>query len=451
MLTIGNGAFHLSKCFLLGLSLVVGGFSCLVRKAEVTSASSKKKGNVAISASQIEVELKSCLDSLRMNRAKMEGTEFPFVHDIKNTSRNLVVIGDIHGSLKSLNSALVAAGLVRPEIVDFKTQDLAVDTIEETIKWIGKDTTLVFTGDLINKRDHSVKVIKTLLSLERQVNENPAFNSQVIALAGNHEVGFMLEFDAGKYDMFYKELKKFVKDGIEEISLGKKSLESCELFTPDVKEVLDWIPKRPLVASVNGVFLSHSGFKDGNTLKDISEYYQEFLQDPLKKPKKVLKKLSQICGNGDDLGGLVNRNVFWRDWQVVPEDIEARQIIFGHDPSAFKSRNMIEGYFANQSPNTPPSGVIKVDVGMWEWEAGEARCDRAPVGTCPNEVAPKVKGQLLRCNKLNWHPNGGCREFEVIDFSMMSNSPLQIKEPTTLKIQSGQPEKKEKPAAHSGC
>lgn len=84
-----------------------------------------------------------------------------------SASRRVVAIGDIHGAFDGLVEILREAKL-----------------IDEGNRWIGGDTTLVQTGDLVDRGPQIRPVLDLLMSVQRQAPEQ---GGEVIVLMGNHE------------------------------------------------------------------------------------------------------------------------------------------------------------------------------------------------------------------------------------------------------------------------
>src|SRR5262245_2913237 len=80
---------------------------------------------------------------------------FPAILE-RDTSAEVVGLGDIHGGYQRLVALLIAGGLIKP---DPQTAGYA---------WSGGNRTLVCIGDVINKVDHSIEAIDLLMSLEGQ-------------------------------------------------------------------------------------------------------------------------------------------------------------------------------------------------------------------------------------------------------------------------------------------
>jgi hypothetical protein len=80
----------------------------------------------------------------------------------------LVAIGDVHGDLRALRAALRLGG--------------AIDSDD---KWIGKDLTVVQTGDQVDRGDQDREVLDVLEKLEAEAK---AAGGALVVLNGNHEL-----------------------------------------------------------------------------------------------------------------------------------------------------------------------------------------------------------------------------------------------------------------------
>ncbi|MDV6373644.1 metallophosphoesterase [Deinococcus arenicola] len=93
------------------------------------------------------------------------------MRDTERRSRELWVIGDIHGAYGKLRAMLLRSGLI-----DFDGS------------WAAGDAHLVFLGDYLDRGPKGVEVVRLIRRLEAQA---VAHGGQVTALLGNHEVMFM--------------------------------------------------------------------------------------------------------------------------------------------------------------------------------------------------------------------------------------------------------------------
>jgi len=82
--------------------------------------------------------------------------------------KRLVAIGDLHGDLAGMRSALVAAG-----------------AIDDKDTWIGGDLMIVQTGDVLDRGDDEQAMIDLILKLEGQAK---AAGGSFVWLMGNHEL-----------------------------------------------------------------------------------------------------------------------------------------------------------------------------------------------------------------------------------------------------------------------
>jgi hypothetical protein len=83
-------------------------------------------------------------------------------------SGRIVAVGDVHGNLDQLTTALRLAGL-----------------IDDSHVWIGGDATFVLTGDFTDRGPRVREVMDLLMRLE---TEAPRHGGRVVVLFGNHEM-----------------------------------------------------------------------------------------------------------------------------------------------------------------------------------------------------------------------------------------------------------------------
>ena len=106
-----------------------------------------------------------------------------------------IVIGDIHGELYGLQQILQNAGLM-----------------DANGKWIGNDSILIQTGDVIDRGPHSLESVALLKSLQKE-----APKGSVVRLFGNHELMALQHvwryMNFSDRDSYVLELKKEISDG----------------------------------------------------------------------------------------------------------------------------------------------------------------------------------------------------------------------------------------------
>ena len=273
----------------------------------------------------------------------------------ENITSPVYFLGDIHGEIRKTHPLLVKAGLTE-------------GTVEQP-RWVGKKSILVVLGDVIDKGPHTIETINYLMALESQA---PSSGGEVHVIAGNHEIGFLLNPRNEKAIDFLKEI-------------DDTKFDLCSDIYSSQTKIGRWLRDRPAAVKINGTFASHTGFPKWS-LDEINEKYQ-----------KLFHSSGQTTGFscGDISGankhpGFFTARTWWRDEQKFFEGLTrlgVYQIIFGHDPNAFDDRGQIQGYFADDKGRA----LIKTDVGL---NIGDS------------------DGEILQCS--SWHSAGYCSNFDVI-------------------------------------
>lgn len=167
-----------------------------------------------------------------------------------DTSEDIFVIGDVHGDYSRAVKVLEAA-----KITDNKPDH------PENIRWKAGKSVLVFVGDLIDKDDHSLKVIQLVMSLSKAANEA---GGQVIALLGNHEAEFLANPQNEKVADFVKELK--------DADLSPEQVAACGT------DVGAFLCNLPAAARVRDWFFAHAGNTSGLPMTDLISNLQQALE-----------------------------------------------------------------------------------------------------------------------------------------------------------------------------
>jgi hypothetical protein len=89
------------------------------------------------------------------------------------SNRRVVAIGDLHGDYDNAIKVLQLANIVNKDA-----------------KWIGKTTTLVQTGDIVDRGPDTIKLYKLM---QRLTQEATAAGGKVVQLLGNHEIMNLVE------------------------------------------------------------------------------------------------------------------------------------------------------------------------------------------------------------------------------------------------------------------
>ena len=328
-------------------------------------------------------------DSCGKIALRRDWSAFPATLNMKNFAGVLYAIGDVHGDYNDFKNLLVSAKVVR------FTGPLATD-----FEWIAGPSVLVQVGDLINKGDDSVDVLKLAMALETKAKEA---GGAAYFLAGNHEIGFI----AAPFDPKFEALRT---------ELANKKMGPCSGdFSPN-ESMGNWLRNRPAAMIVNGMYFSHSGWSQKRSLAEIGIQYEKFIDT-----NNWDNEFS--CGNHTSnpaTEGFFNSEAWWgnegEQFQPALEALGVQQIVFGHDPNAFGLRGQAGGVFGNEQGRA----LVKIDAGMWQGDS---------------------TGVLLRCSA--WLENGGCAKLETKSFETPEFLPLHI--------QQGVPANKKMKLPRTGC
>jgi hypothetical protein len=316
---------------------------------------------------------------------------------VADQTRRLYVIGDVHGDFKDLAKALTQLQVVVP------TGKGPLD-----LRWNAGRDIFVFLGDLIDKSDDSLDVLRLVMQLEGQAK---AAGGQVIALAGNHEMAFLADPFNAKAKEFRKEIKSV-------------NLEVCaDVYSP-ASAFGAWLRNRPAAAIVNGIYLAHSGWSAGEDRAGIQARYRAAVDaGAFDSPF--------TCGDHaakPPTPGFFNAEVWWgkkgKELDRQTARLGVSQVMFGHAPSCFASKGKVKGYFVDDG-DPGSRGLFKMDVDMWEAGGDPA---------------------IYLCKK--WRSNGGCLKPKLFLRSGKHNGPDDIDDFPT---KSESPPDEAVPESRDGC
>ncbi len=165
---------------------------------------------------------------------------------VRTQPKLLLAIGDIHGDLDRAQQVLKAAA--------------AVDGDGHWIAVAG--TTVVCTGDMIDKGDKSLMVVQWMRTLQAQA---VAAGGEVIVLLGNHEAEFLAAPDDVKVGEFAAELQV---NGFPPAQVAQGL---------DAQGIGTWLRRLPVAARLGGWFFSHAGNTHGRTLAQLQADLQNDL------------------------------------------------------------------------------------------------------------------------------------------------------------------------------
>jgi hypothetical protein len=161
------------------------------------------------------------------------------------TKNDIYAIGDVHGDYERLINMLVVTKLIEAD-----------PGKPEKVKWSAGKAVLVCTGDMIDKGDHSVRVLQLFMALQADAAKA---GGRVVVTMGNHEAEFLVRPRAEKAADFIKDLTdRGIKP--EDVAAGTDSL---GLGT--------FLRSLPFAARVNDWFFAHAGNTRGKTLARLKE------------------------------------------------------------------------------------------------------------------------------------------------------------------------------------
>jgi hypothetical protein len=248
----------------------------------------------------------------------------------------LIVIGDIHGELAGLKEILLHTG-----IVDHNTA------------WVGGDTILIQTGDVIDRGPHSRGAVSLLRSLQQ---EAVLTAGSVIRCCGNHELWLL----QGNYhnanfsnpDRLAEELREEVARGLLQAAYS----DGARLYT---HAGLRSIVRHTLLEEVRkarpSVTVKQAGL---NALADhINATFRDAVKrDRCRREDHCIFWIDGERGGSDTVGG-----VFWCDYGSIVPSERAWDVpqVFGHTPAGRPLLRHAHGL-----------KLVNVDAGMFESYGG---------------------------------------------------------------------------------
>jgi hypothetical protein len=161
----------------------------------------------------------------------------------------LYALGDVHGDYNRLVKLLAAGEIIRE-----------APARPKDVRWAAGESTLVCTGDLIDKGNHALKVIKLFRALQTDAEKA---GGRVVITMGNHEAAFLANPDNHKVKVFVEELRRHELDP-DIVAAGR-----------DKEGVGQFLRSLPLAACVGDWFFAHAGYTRGRTLKQLRTELEE--------------------------------------------------------------------------------------------------------------------------------------------------------------------------------
>jgi len=240
----------------------------------------------------------------------------------RETSADIVAIGDVHGSYDRLVGLLLSAGLI--------TIDLKFG-----FSWSGGNRIFICTGDLIDKGSRSLDVLNLMIMLQSHARDS---GGEVVVTLGNHEAEFLADPDNRKAEAFRGELQK---EGIDPHSLQ----------TGD-NRYGEWLRNLPFAARINDWFFSHAGNTSGKSIPELAKSIRHAV-------KRGQWDAAVIAG----CDSLIESRKWWLQQECgrcLIDDylraLDVNHIVFGHDPTAFSRPGEIG--------HEEDGRIFLIDVGM---------------------------------------------------------------------------------------
>lgn len=291
----------------------------------------------------------------------------PPIIEVNDSAKDLYVSGDIHGAASAFHELLKKANLV------------ANTSTLKNPQWTKEKAILVIAGDLINKGSESIQTIELVRTLQTQA---PKMQSQVIAVAGNHDIGFLAD-----------PLHPRMAPVLEELEASPRHKSNwCQSFYHD-QSYGGWIADLPAAAVINGIFISHSGYTSdlkNETARDLNEIATKF-QTAVKERDWGGEFNCGVLGNG-----FFNGNHWWEmdkeevDYSIFNRNRNAlgvKQIMFAHDPWVWNKYAKMRAYFGDPSKKEH-TALINLDMGLYK---------------------NLSNATLYRCSAGDFHSEGGCK------------------------------------------
>jgi len=253
------------------------------------------------------------------------------------SNRRRIVVGDIHGELKGLEEILLHAGI-----------------IDRNKSWVGGDTVLIQTGDVIDRGPHSRGALSLLRRLQQ---EAVASSGKVVRCCGNHEL-MLLQGDY-RYANFSdpKQLAEELRQEIERDLLQVAYSDGARLYT---HAGLRSFVRQTLVQEIGQTGRAKPGAQVG--LKALADHINVTFKNAVKQGRHDTKDhcifwVDPPRGGRDKVGG-----IFWCDYRSISESEWAWDVpqVFGHTPARKPNLRHAHGL-----------KLINVDAGMYTDYGGQ--------------------------------------------------------------------------------
>jgi hypothetical protein len=202
-------------------------------------------------------------------------------------TERVVAIGDVHGDLDAFVGILQRARLIDPGK-----------------RWAGGRSTLVQTGDLLDRGPKSRDVMDLLMSLQKEAQRQ---GGRVVVLMGNHEAMNLfgdLRYVSNEDYASFADDRADARNRKNDSSRPAGFAERCEALGPDGKYG-KWLRSLPAIARIDDSIFLHGGIVPDLAMQTIEKLNEEIAAEikafDTYKQFMIEKKIAQPCSTLDEL------------------------------------------------------------------------------------------------------------------------------------------------------
>eukprot|EP01084_Bolivina_argentea_P108286 193519_1 len=184
-------------------------------------------------------------------------------HTLRNVTlygiKRIVAIGDLHGDLDQTKKLLQLT-----------------NCINNNSEWIATNTILIQTGDICDRGQHSIEILKLFKSFRMLAS---SYNSIVFNMLGNHEIRNI----HGQFEHTNK----------YEIESYGGETEFKNIFSLNNNEIGNWLRKVPVVMIIDNTLFSHAGIRSilleklNNDIELVNKYATLWLVNGIDEFKQI--------------------------------------------------------------------------------------------------------------------------------------------------------------------
>eukprot|EP00238_Polyblepharides_amylifera_P003518 CAMPEP_0196578186 /NCGR_PEP_ID=MMETSP1081-20130531/7135_1 /TAXON_ID=36882 /ORGANISM="Pyramimonas amylifera, Strain CCMP720" /LENGTH=341 /DNA_ID=CAMNT_0041897323 /DNA_START=165 /DNA_END=1190 /DNA_ORIENTATION=+ len=239
---------------------------------------------------------------------------------VETNGRRVIALGDLHGDLMQTIRALRSAGLVD----------------ETGGTWIGGDTILVQVGDILDRGDHELAILRLFRRLTKQAEK---VGGAVYVLNGNHEImnvaGDFRYVTAAAY-------KEFDQNYAMNENANPKVMQTVdgarrELLRPGSKYARE-LAHNPTILQVGDTLFAHAGVLPEHVdvgFDKINERVSGWMDGRYSTPPPQVLNESGVVWNrtyGGEPGDMYGPQGACPILRKVLQSTEAKRMVVGHTP-----------------------------------------------------------------------------------------------------------------------